>query len=150
MSERVRVRVARARDHQAVAAVLDSWWGRPVLPVLPRLFLEHFWSTSLVAEDDRGLAAFLVGVVSPSQPEGAYVHVLGVRPDLRGTGLARDLHARFADVARDRGCAEVRAVTVPGNSASIAAHRALGFEVSGPVESYDGPGHPEVTFRRPL
>src|SRR6185369_13159513 len=66
------IRPARAADYDPIAAVVDDWWGRPVLPGLPRLFLEHFHRTSLVAEEDGALVGFLVGLLSPSRPDEAY------------------------------------------------------------------------------
>ena len=44
------LRPARPEDYERIAAVADDWWGRPILQVLPRLFLDHFHRTSLVAE----------------------------------------------------------------------------------------------------
>jgi GNAT superfamily N-acetyltransferase len=89
MNGSVKVRVARAEDYDRIIAVVDEWWGRPVSSSLPRLFLDHFWSTSRIVEDEHGLAAFLIAFFSPSQPRLAYVHFVGVRPDHRGSGLAR-------------------------------------------------------------
>ena len=144
------LRQARPDDHAAIVTVVDDWWGRPVSGLLPRLFLDHFWTTSLVAEDDRGLAGFLVGFISPGAPEVGYVHFLGVRPDLRGSGLGRRLYAAFADTATDAGCRELRAITSPANEPSIGFHRSLGFAVSPPVPDHDGPGRAMVVFRRRL
>jgi predicted GNAT superfamily acetyltransferase len=148
--EGVVVRVARAGDYDGIAAVVDDWWGRPILDILPRLFLDHFHGTSLVAERDGTLAGFLVGFLSPSLPSEAYVHFVGVAPDLRRTGLARDLYTRFFDLAAGHGRTVVSAVTSPVNARSIAFHRRLGFVVAGPVADYNGPGHDLVTFRLDL
>ncbi len=145
-----RIRQARASDYDLIAPVVDDWWGRPLLPLLPRLFLDHFFDTSSVAEREGQLVGFLVGFLSPAQPEVAYIHFVGVRPDERGSGLARLLYERFFALARDRGARHVEAVTGPVNTGSIAFHRALGFDVDGPVVDYDGPGHDLVHFRRPL
>lgn len=150
MAERVAVRTARASDYDGIAAVVDAWWGRPILDVLPRLFLDHFHATSLVAERDGALAGFLVGFLSPSLPREAYVHFVGIAPDLRRTGLARDLYERFFALAAGHGRTVVSAVTSPVNSGSIAFHRRLGFAVAGPVGDYNGPGHDLVTFRLDL
>ncbi len=146
------IRPARAADYDAIAAVVDDWWGRPVLPALPRLFLDHFHHTSLVAESDDApdLAGFLVGLLSPSRPDEAYIHFVGVRPDARGSGLARGLYDRFFTLAREHDRRVVRAVTSPANRASIAFHRRLGFAVDGPVADYNGPGRDLVTFTRDL
>ncbi len=78
-------RQARPEDYDAIAAA-DGWWGRPVLASLPRLFLDHFHRSSLVIEGPGGLTAFLVGILSPSRPESAYIHFVGVAPQARGQG----------------------------------------------------------------
>lgn len=146
----VRVRPARPADYDPIAAVVDDWWGRPILEVLPRLFLDHFHATSLVAEDDDGLAGFLVGFLSPSEPDQAYIHFVGIAPRQRGRGLGRALYEQFFAAAREAGRTRVDAVTSPVNTPSIAFHRAMGFEVGGPVADHGGPGHPLMSFTRRL
>lgn len=130
------VRHARADDYEAIEAVLDEWWGRPIASVLQPLFLDHFFDTSYVAELDGELVGFLVGFLSPSRREVAYIHFVGVRPDMRRAGLARDLYTRFFDLARADGRTEAWAVTGPINETSIEFHKAMGFTVSGPVRGY--------------
>jgi GNAT superfamily N-acetyltransferase len=144
------VRGARPEDYDRIVALIDHWWGRPVSSSLPRLFLDHFWSTSRIAEDGQGLAGFLVAFVSPSQPLLSYVHFVGVRPDHRRSGLARHLYEGFADQARRQGCTELRAITAGRNIGSIRFHQSLGFTVSEPVPDYNGPDRPMVTFWRRL
>ena len=150
MDESVAVRVARAEDYDRIVAVVNEWWGRPVGSSLPRLFLDHFWSTSRIVEDELGLAAFLIAFLSPSQPRLAYVHFVGVRPDHRRSGLARELYEAFARHAQEQGCSELQAITAPGNIGSIRFHEGLGFTVSGPAANYNGPSRPMVTFSRLL
>ncbi|PRX96201.1 GNAT family N-acetyltransferase [Allonocardiopsis opalescens] len=144
----ISVRAARPGDHERIVAVADEWWGRPVAAKLPRLFLDHFAATSLVAERDGALAAFLIGFHSPSAADTAYVHFAAVRPDERGNGIAAELYERFTAAAAAAGRTVVRAVTSPGNARSIAFHSALGFSVSAPVPDYDGPGRDRVVFER--
>ena len=150
MADSATLRPASPEDYKAIVAVLDDWWGRPVASSLPRLFLDHFWSTSRVAEDERGLAGFLVAFFSPSQPRVAYVHFIGVRPDQRRSGLARRLYEEFADRARQQGCTEMRAITAPGNTGSIRFHENLGCTASELTVDYNGPGRSMITFRRLL
>jgi predicted GNAT superfamily acetyltransferase len=144
----IRIRTARAADYDGIIAVVDDWWGRPVSHALPRLFLDHFSATSFVAQDDDGLAGFLVGFLSPSIRDAAYVQFVGVSPRLRGSGLARHLYERFFELAAADGRRLVRAVTAPQNSVSIAFHTAMGFTVSQPIPDYDGPSSPKVLFER--
>ncbi len=142
------LRRARAADYDALAAVVDDWWGRPILHALPRLFLDHFHRTSIVAESAEGIGGFLVGLMSPSEPDQAYIHFVGVHPRARSTGLGRIMYREFFGIARDHDRSIVQAVTSPINQASIAFHRRMGFTVKGPVPDYNGPGHDLVVFER--
>ncbi|GIE36832.1 hypothetical protein Ait01nite_098770 [Actinoplanes italicus] len=145
------ISTAQATDYDEIIAVVDDWWGRPVAGLLPRLFLDHFHRTSLVARDSDGaLAGFLIGLLSPSQAGRAYIHFVGVAPAFRGSGLGRRLYERFFTIAREAGCAGVGAITAPVNTGSIAFHQSMGFTVTGPQQGYDGPGKDMVVFDRPL
>ncbi|TDD38509.1 GNAT family N-acetyltransferase [Actinomadura sp. KC06] len=143
------VRAATPADYDRIIAVVDDWWGRPIHGILPRLFLDHFHRTSLVAESGDELAGCLVGFLSPSQPDAAYVHFVGVNPDFRGTGLARRLYETFFALAAADGRTVVHALTSPRNTGSIAFHEAMGFTVVH-GQGHDGPGSDRVLFRRSL
>ncbi len=146
------IRHAEPSDYGRVIGVVNTWWdGRPMAPMLPKLFFVHFESTSFVAEDERGeLAGFLVGFLSQTNPEEAYVHFVGVDPRYRGSGLGRELYERFFAAARGSGCTIVRCVTSPANESSVAFHRSIGFEVERVDEDYDGSGEPRVLLVRRL
>ncbi|MEV2251662.1 GNAT family N-acetyltransferase [Streptomyces sp. NPDC050147] len=170
-------------DHPQVLAVLDSWWGGMKGPagalerslLLPRLYFQHFTTTSFVVERDeeerqgngqrRGqdagqpeslsgggaggggrVAAFLVGFLSQSETDAAYVHFVGVDPQLHGHGIGRSLYRAFFALARSHGRRYVHCVTSPQNTASQAFHARLGFTVSTVKPDYDGPGLDRVTF----
>jgi ribosomal protein S18 acetylase RimI-like enzyme len=146
-------------DHARVLEVLEQWWGglggadgaRYRAALLPRLFFQHFATTSTVAEHpDGGIAGFLIGFVSPTEPGTGYVHFIGVDPAARRAGLGATLYRRFFDDAARAGAHTVRAVTSPINTTSIAFHSSLGFAVSPVAPDYDGPGHDRVCFTRTL
>lgn len=146
-----RVRPALPSDFDRITGVIDEWWGRPVSRALSRLFLDHFHDTSLVAfTPELPIAGFVVGFLSPSRPDSAYIHFTGVHPSMRRAGMARDLYDRFFELARRAGRTEVKAVTSPVNARSIAFHEAIGFTASDPIPDYDGPGLDRVVFRRSL
>jgi ribosomal protein S18 acetylase RimI-like enzyme len=144
------LRPATSEDYGWIIAGVDEWWGRPVAASLPRLYLDHFCATSLVAECDASHVAFLIGFHSPSDCRASYIHFAGVDPRWRRLAIGRLLYERFFEAARAAGRSEVRAITSPLNAASIGFHRALGFEVSDPIDGYNGPGTSVVTFRRTL
>jgi len=154
------VRNAEPTDHARIVRVVDEWWGgRHMAPLLPRLFFEHFRGTSFVVEEGGELVGFLVGFLSQSYPDEAYIHFVGVRPDRRGAGVARSLYERFFDVVRADGRSVVRAITAPVNRISIAFHEAVGFDVEpgdGEVDGvpvhldHDGPAVDRVVFRKSI
>ena len=148
----VTIRHAHPSDYGRVIQHVNAWWGgRELAPVLPKLFFVHFEGTSFVAEDDEGkLVGFLIGFLSQTDPQEAYIHFVGVAPDQRGSGLGKELYERFFDTVRADGCTAVRCITSPANTDSIGFHEALGFEVDRVVEDYDGPGEDRVLFVRHL
>ncbi|WP_438483693.1 GNAT family N-acetyltransferase [Streptomyces sp. S186] len=144
------IRRAKPEDFDAILAVVDDWWGRPASRGLTRVFVNHFFATSLIAERDGELAGFVVGFLSPSKPDEAYIHFAGVAPAWRRSGLGRHLYQRFFEMARANGRSLVKAITSPQNARSIAFHNAMGFTDSTPIPNYDGPSLDRVTFTRPL
>ena len=142
--------MAKPGDYDAIAAVADSWWGRPILDSLPRLFLDHFYRTSFVIDGAAGPDAFLIGLLSPSRADYAYIHFVGVAPHARKLGCGRLLYEEFFGLARADGRRFVGAITGPVNLRSAAFHRAMGFTVTGPVGGYNGPGHDMLVFERAL
>jgi ribosomal protein S18 acetylase RimI-like enzyme len=145
------LRTTEPADYDEIITVVDDWWGRPIAGSLPRLFLDHFHRTSLIARTaDGALGGFLIGLVSPSQPGRAYIHFVGVAPSARGSGLGRRLYEEFFSRTRKAGCTRVGAITSPVNTGSIAFHRSMGFTATGPAQNHDGPGKDMIVFDRTL
>lgn len=135
-------------DYLRVIEVLNDWWGgRQMTQLLPRLFFEHFKPTSFVVEDDGVLAAFLIGFISQTNPDKAYIHFVGVNPQHRKSGLARQLYETFFDTVRHAGCHTVQCITSPVNEGSVAFHSQMGFSVSLGVD-HAGPGHDRILFSK--
>ncbi len=157
------VRRPRESDHAAIVEAIPRWWDFPnadrLVMLMPRLFLQHFTQTSWLVEAESGeLGAFLIGFQSADKPDRAYIHFVGVDPELRGAGIARMLYERFFEQMKANGCTEVRAITGPSNRRSQAFHTAMGFELRGDegmagvlaYRDYDGPGEHRVVFVRAL
>lgn len=136
-------------------AVLDTWWAelkgdagaleRALL--LPRLYFQHFTNTSFIVEDRNGdLAAFLVGFLSQTERETAYIHFVGVDPARQKQGVGRALYRAFSDLAAAHGRRVVRSVTSPENAGSRAFHTGMGFTASEVLTDYDGPGLERIAF----
>ncbi|RKT82534.1 Predicted acetyltransferase, GNAT superfamily [Saccharopolyspora antimicrobica] len=161
------LRPAREEDHPEIVAAIQRWWSdsrspeaaRELSLLVPRLFLQHFAGTSLVAEQDGRMAGFLIGFGSADRAADAYIHFVGVDPELRRSGFARRLYGEFFAAAARAGRTRVHCVTSPANTGSIAFHRSMGFELTGgdaeiggiPVHrDYDGAGHDRVCFVREI
>ncbi|WP_078379955.1 GNAT family N-acetyltransferase [Sutcliffiella halmapala] len=147
-------------DFLRVSTILNAWWGgRNMVDMLPRLFFNHFQETSFIVEDEGRTMGFLIGFVSPTRPEEAYIHFVGVNPSARQKNIGRDLYEHFFKVVRFKGCQEVSCVTSPINTTSIKFHQKLGFSMKTsdhiidglPIHlSYDGVGEDRVVFVRSL
>lgn len=158
--EKITIRQAAPADYQRVIEVVDHWWGgRHMADMLPKLFFVHFCPSSFVAESAGELQGFLVGFISQTFPDEAYIHFVGVHPDHRSRNLGRALYEHFFASARQLGAHTVRCVTSPINKGSIAFHRRMGFHmlpgdrvIDGVqvVEGYDGKGEDRVLFSRSL
>ena|SRR6187431_1224411 len=157
------VRHTRESDHRTIVEAIGRWWDTPNRAMLgllmPRLFLQFFTQTSWIVESESGeIGAFLIGFRSQDDPDVAYIHFVGVDPELRRGGIAAGLYQMFFDEMAGRGCTEVRAITGSFNKRSQAFHAAQGFTQHGDhsidgvlaYADYDGPGEPRVVFVREL
>ena len=87
----------------------------------------------LVAEDDRDVVGF--ASFSPYRDRPAYSTTVEdsvyVRRDQQGKGVGKLLLGELVAIARSHGFHTIMARIVGGHDASIALHRALGFEFVG-------------------
>jgi GNAT superfamily N-acetyltransferase len=152
------IRNVQPSDYTPIISALNDWWGgRKVSAMLPRLFFEHFCDTGFIIEEDNRIAAFLIGFLSQSRPDEAYIHFVGVHPHYRKRGLGRILYEKFFALLQEAGRKRVRCVTSPVNLGSIAFHTRMGFSIE-PGEQepggvffdpdHDGPGEDRVCFVR--
>lgn len=154
------IRRAQSEDYYAVKQVINEWWGgRDMAGKLPKFLFDHFQETSFIAEEKGRMTGFLVGFLSQTRTDGAYIHFAGVHPENRGEGIAEDLYDAFCDCALDEGRSIIQAVTSPVNEGSAAFHQAMGFTlVAGdktenglPVHTdYEGEKQDRILFEKHL
>jgi ribosomal protein S18 acetylase RimI-like enzyme len=148
-------------DYHSIINVLNDWWGgRQMADMLPKLFFIHFQETSFVVIDDKEqIIGFLIGFISQTYPEQAYIHFVGVHPEYRKQKIASKLYELFFEKAKEKGCQLVRCVTSPVNRTSIAFHKNMGFEIekgdqvvdgTSVFTNYDGRGNDRVLFVKRL
>jgi GNAT superfamily N-acetyltransferase len=153
------------QDYDHIVQVIDRWWGGPTSALAHPIFFYELGQFARVVEDEGTLVGFLFGFVSWSGAAGArsegdeatsgqtrgigYIHLVGIHPDFRRRGVGKVLYHAFEEDCRTLGCVSLKAVTTPGNEASIAFHRAMGWQ-SEILEDYAGPGRTRIVFERSL
>jgi GNAT superfamily N-acetyltransferase len=146
----VRIREAAPADAAAVMDLLttsfeayreiaDPGWKPPVPGAEEVLAFEHFLADErvwyVVAEDDAGHAGqcgftpahTLRAMKGDPVPGTAHLWQLFVRPDLWGSGLAGDLHARAVAEMRSRGYRRARLLTPTGQARARAFYERRGW-----------------------
>jgi ribosomal protein S18 acetylase RimI-like enzyme len=84
------IRSVKGSDYYVISPLINEWWGgRQMSDMLPKLFFDHFKNTSFIAEKDGKIVGFLIGFLSQTYPEEAYIHFVGVHPDYRKSGIGR-------------------------------------------------------------
>lgn len=126
----VKIRNSIPSDHKKVLSVSLDWWnGRDLRKNAQRIFFDHFSNTLLIAEYKNEIISFLIGYLSQSEPEEAYIHLGGVHPDMRKLGLGRLLYGQFFDVCSNHGRSICRSCTSIENRKSIEFHECIGFSI---------------------
>ena len=157
----VNIKYSDPSDHPRIIRIMKDWWeGRDLTSMLPRLFLEHFFNTSMVMEDrENELIAFLIGFLSQSQANECYIHFVGVHPEYRGLGFGTYLYRQFFQTCKENHRTIVRACTSPVNKGSIEFHKKMGFQIEpgngqwfnvSVFLDYNGPDDPKVRFVKKL
>jgi phosphinothricin acetyltransferase len=139
----MRARLATTDDAEATRAIynLEVTESTVTFDLVPRTLEEQCeWLTArsgahavLIAEDDGDVVGF--ASLSPFRDRPAYSTTVEnsvyVRRDQRGKGVGKFLLAELITLATSHGFHAMVARIVGGHDASIALHRALGFEIVG-------------------
>lgn len=153
-------RAVQKSDYDHIVRVIDAWWEGPTAALAHPLFFYELGRLARIAEGDDGeLVGFLLGFVAEihaashanakSGDKLGYVHLVGIHPDVRRRGVARELYQAFETACRAEGCVGLKAITTHGNEGSVRFHLAQGFSVSN-IDDYAGPGRARIVFEKRL
>ncbi|MFB1051996.1 GNAT family N-acetyltransferase [Paraliobacillus sp. JSM ZJ581] len=150
------IRNVKSSDYYIISPLINEWWdGREMSNKLPKLFFDYFNNTSFIAEKDGEIVGFLIGFLSQSDTNVAYIHFVSVNPEFRKKQIGRRLYNAFFNSIKKNNRNVVRAVTSPVNKASIVYHTKMGFNIEkGDIEidgvsvfsDYDGINQDRVLF----
>jgi L-2,4-diaminobutyric acid acetyltransferase len=97
----------------------------------------HFRDTSVIVENEKGLAGFLIGYRLPARPDTAFVWQIGIAESMRGKGIGKKLLRHLVD----RLVGEVRfleGTAPPSNQASRRLFRSFARERGVPFAVHPG------------
>ncbi|MFC0559197.1 GNAT family N-acetyltransferase [Halalkalibacter alkalisediminis] len=135
----MQIRNVKSSDYNIISPLINDWWGgRQMSEMLPKLFFVHFNHTSFIAEKDGEVVGFLIGFLSQSDSDVAYIHFVGVNPEYRKNQIGKQLYNEFFNVVKRNNRNIVRAVTSPVNKVSIAYHTKMGFTIETGDKEVDG------------
>ena len=154
------IRSVKGSDYYVISPLINEWWGgRNVSHLLPKLFFDHFTQTSFIAEKDGKLVGFLIGFLSQTHSDEAYIHFVGVHPEYRKHDIGKHLYNKFFNAVKQNNRSIVRCITSPVNKVSIAYHTKLDFEIENGDRiidglslntDYNGPNQDRVLFVKKL
>ncbi|UVI28938.1 GNAT family N-acetyltransferase [Paenibacillus spongiae] len=154
------IRNMEAADCRGILELASGWWGSEYSSdMFSKWYIAHFRETCLLAEENGRMIGFVMGFLSQTYPDEAYIRIVMVDPAYRGKGIGRALYHAFFERALAMKRSVIRCVTAPWKKESIAFHTRLGFilepqdqEVDGiPVcMDYDGRGGSRVVFKKLL
>ncbi|WP_276917854.1 GNAT family N-acetyltransferase [Aneurinibacillus aneurinilyticus] len=133
------IRLVKGSDYYVISPLINEWWGgRNMSDMLLKLFFDHFTNTSFIAEKEGKIVGFLIGFLSQTHLNEAYIHFVGVHPEYRKHNIGRKLYNKFFNEVKQNGRKIVRCVTSPVNKISIAYHTKMGFEIKKGDKKVDG------------
>ncbi|CAM3985952.1 GNAT family N-acetyltransferase [Mesobacillus zeae] len=150
----------KGSDYYVISSLINDWWGgKNMSDMLPKLFFDHFTNSSFIVEKEGEIVGFLIGFLSQTHSNEAYIHFVGVHPEYRKHNIGKKLYNEFFNEVKQNGRKIVRCVTSPVNKVSIAYHTKMGFEIVKGDKTidgvsvntdYDGPNQDRVLFVKEL
>jgi ribosomal protein S18 acetylase RimI-like enzyme len=139
--------------NQILSELQDFWDGRETSAFHHPMFIHEFGNSAFVIRNAGKVVAYLFGFISQVGSVG-YVHLIAVRASARRQRLGEKLFNHFIEFARRQGCTQIKAITTPSNTNSIAFHKSLGMQVLGQpneagipiIPDYAGLDQPRVIF----
>ena len=113
------------------------------------MFVFEFGHTAYVVKENAQIIAYLFGFITETGLT-AYVHLIGVRESHQKTGLGKLLYDHFTEYARAHGCKNLKAITSPANTVSIAFHEKIGMHMKPVYKNYSGDGEDRVIFEKEI
>jgi GNAT superfamily N-acetyltransferase len=101
-------------DCGAILEVASEWWGSShSSDMFTKWYIQHFKDTCLLAEENGKMIGFVIGFLSQSNPDEAYIRIVMVDPAFHGKGVGQALYEKFFERVAVSGRSTIRCVTAP-------------------------------------
>lgn len=136
-------------DFDVIVEVIDRWWGGPISTLAHPIFFYELGELAHVVVEDDQIIGFLLGFIAHQPEKTGYVHLVGIHPDFRRKGVGRRLYTSFTEACVSAECKRLKAITTPGNEASLRFHTAQGWDAR-EIDDYAGPARRRVVFTKEI
>jgi len=123
------IRKFQSADLEQVLRISRESFSQP----WPRSEFEKYFENSLVAEENKKIAGFMIGVVSENQ---GVVKLIAVNKEYRGQGIGKSLMEFIFNHFQQKGVKEIQAHTRIQNESGITFLKSFGFEIIETVKNY--------------
>ena len=140
----VRIRRVREEDFQQIVEIEKSAFPNPYPVGYLRFLAKGSRSTFLVAEDDSGIAGFIIADVR-RRGEGHIVSI-AVKERVRRRGIAKRLMEAATSELRERGAKFIKLEVRSTNLPAINLYHSLGFRDVGVIYGYYRDGEDAISM----
>lgn len=117
----------------------------PYPPEVINFLYESYRNTFLVAEKDRDIIGFVIGI---TQRKEGHILVIAVRDDFKRKGIGTVLMQKLISVYKKNGITRLRLEVRESNIAAISMYRKLGFKINNKLKHYYEDGEDGLLLRR--
>lgn len=117
----------------------------PYPPEVINFLYEFYRDTFLVAEKDKDVIGFVIGIV---QKKEGHVLVIAIRDDYKKRGVGTFLMKKLIDVYKKKGITQLKLEVRASNVAALSMYRNLGFKITNRLKHYYENGEDGFLLRR--
>ena len=117
----------------------------PYPPEVINFLYESHRDTFLVAEKDKNVIGFVIGMV---QKREGHVLVIAIRDDYKKKGIGTFLMKKLIDVYKKKGITQLKLEVRASNVAALSMYRNLGFKITNRLKHYYENGEDGFLLRR--
>ena len=117
----------------------------PYPPEVINFLYESHRDTFLVAEKEREVIGFVIGIV---QKKEGHILVIAIRDDYKKKGIGTFLMKKLIDIYKKKGIAQLKLEVRASNVAALSMYKNLGFKITNRLKHYYENGEDGFLLRR--